>query len=59
MFWTFLLAVSLANALVELGSASATLNIMTFALLASTLLVALLAIVLLWRESYSSNTAEV
>ena len=52
MFWTFLLATSLATALVELGSASAKVSIMASGLQATAILIALLAILLVWK-SYS------
>lgn len=50
MFWTFLLATSLATALVELGAASAKVSFLAMGLQASTIVIALLAILLLWKS---------
>ena len=50
MFWTFLLATSLATALVELGAASAKVSIMAIGLQAAAIVIALLAILLIWNS---------
>ncbi len=56
MFWTFLLATSLATALVELGAASAKVSFMAIGLQATVIVIALLAILLIWK-SYSKPSA--
>lgn len=54
MFWTFLLITSLATALVQLGAASATASFLSAGLQASLIIIAILAILLLWKN-YSTK----
>lgn len=54
MFWTFLLAASLATALVELGAASTKVSVMAIGLQFTAIVIVLLAILLLWK-SYSKR----
>jgi hypothetical protein len=49
MFWTFLLAVGLASMFVKLGAASVTVSLLTIALQAAGVVVAILVGVLLWK----------
>jgi hypothetical protein len=57
MFWTFLLATSLAAALIELGAASAKVSFMAIGLQATAIVIALLAILLLWKSFSKKNEA--
>lgn len=50
MFWTFLLLSSLAAALVQLGSASTTISVLTMGLQATAIIIAILAVLLLWKS---------
>ena len=50
MFWTFLLAISLATAFVKLGAASAMVGMLSMALQCAVLAIAILTAVLLLRR---------
>jgi len=49
MFWTFMLATGLAAVFVKLGAASVTVSVLSMALQAAGLLVAILVAALLWK----------
>lgn len=55
MFWTFLLATSLATALVELGVVSTKASILALGLQASVIVITILAILLLWKSLSKSD----
>ena len=50
MFWTFILMGSLASALIQLGSTSATVGFLTLGLQMAGVLVVILALLLLWKS---------
>ena len=50
MFWTFLLAISLAAAFVKLGGASVMVSVLSMGLHASVIVIAILAALLLWKK---------
>lgn len=50
MFWTFLLAMTLAASFVKLGSASAMVGVLSMALQCAVLAIAILMFALLWRR---------
>ena len=50
MFWIFLLAISLATVFVKLGAASIMVSVLSTGLQAAVFIIAILAVVLLWRK---------
>lgn len=50
MFWTFLLAMTLAAAFVKLGAASVMVGILSTGLQAAVFIIAILAALLLWNK---------
>lgn len=50
MFWTFLLAISLATAFVKLGAASVMVGILSMGLQTALFVIAILAALLLWKK---------
>ena len=55
MFWTFLLAMSLAAAFVKLGAASVMVSVLSMGLQASVIVIAILAALLLWKNLSKSE----
>ena len=51
MFWTFLLATTLAASFVKLGAASAMVGVLSMALQCAVLAIAVLMFAMLWRTT--------